>query len=100
MLAQLTLVLVTAVLTSACTIAAAWVIYDRHLKKLVWEAIDEKAEGLGLLIKQRVSEGVREGIKSSFVDLPDEAAKQASRTGRDLLEESINFWFGGPRRRD
>ncbi len=100
MLAQALVILLTSVLTSVLTLTGAWFAFDRYLKASMWEAVDSKAEELGLVLKQRVREGVREGMGDGISDLREKATRTATRGGLDIFEESLKQWFGGGRSKD
>jgi hypothetical protein len=94
------LVLVTATITSALTIAAAWYLYHRYVKQMLVSWIDKKAQELGEQLKDRVREGVHTGIKDGLSDVGDSVVKKtregAAKTGLGMIEESMNmlFWPG------
>jgi hypothetical protein len=100
MLTQAFVILLTSLLTSVVTLTTAWFVFDRYLKSRMWTEVDAKADELGLLLKQRVSEGVREGMGNGLADLREKATKTATRGGIDMLEESLNFWLRGGRPKD
>ncbi len=91
------LVLVTAAITSALTIAAAWYLYQRYVKQMLVNWIDKKAQELGEQLKERVREGVHTGIKDGLSDVGDSVVKKtregAAKTGFGMIEESMNMWF-------
>jgi hypothetical protein len=92
------LVFVTAAITSALTIAAAWYLYHRYVKQILVSWIDKKAKELGDQLKDRVREGVHTGIKDGLSDVGDSVVKKtkegAAKTGFGMIEESMNMWFG------
>jgi hypothetical protein len=100
MLMQAFVIVLTSLLTSVLTLTAAWFVFDRYLKTRMWEEVDAKADEFGLLLKQRVSEGVREGMSNGLADLREKATRTATRGGIDMLEESLNLWFRGGRPKD
>jgi len=100
MLTQVFVIVLTSLLTSALTLAGAWFVFDRYLKAQLWQEVDTKGEELGLLLKERVSEGVREGMSNGLADLREKATRTATRGGFDVLEESLNLWFRGGRPKD
>jgi hypothetical protein len=97
MLMQLFWVVLTSLLTTALTLVVAWFVFDRFLKARYWSEIDAQAQEIGQEFKAQVSEGVREGIANGLTDLRDKAARKATQTPIDLLEESLNLWLGGRR---
>lgn len=94
MLLPLFWVVLTALLTTASTLAGAWWVFDRYLKPRYWSEIDAKSEELGRLLRAQVREGVREGISTGLAELPNKAARKATQAPIDLFEESLNLWFG------
>lgn len=99
-MAQVSVIVLTALLTSVLTLVGAWAAFDRHLKVRMRAEIDEKVEELGLLIRKRTSEGVREGIADSLAEMRKKATKSATQAPLDILEESLSMWFGNRRTPD
>ncbi len=103
MATQLLLVLVTAVVTAAATIAAAWFLYQRYVKQMLIDWIDGKAQEIGQQMKDNVREGVQDGIKDGVAEVGAHVVRKtresATRGGIEMLEDSVNFWFGGLRKR-
>ena len=97
MLTQAFVIVLTSLLTTALTLVVAWFVFDRFLKARYWSEIDAQAQEIGQEFKAQVSEGVREGIANGLTDLRDKAARKATQTPLDLLEESLNLWLGGRR---
>lgn len=97
------LILLSAVITSALTLTAAWYVYEKHLKERLLRQLEEKTETLGLELKERVREGVREGIQEGFTGLPSDivgkATKSVTKTGLGVFEDSMNLWFGPSKKR-
>lgn len=100
MLMQAFVIVLTSLLTSVLTLAGAWFVFDRYLKSRMSDEVDARADELGRLLKQRVSEGVREGMGNGLADLREKATKTATRGGFDMLEESLNLWFRGGRSKE
>jgi len=100
---DIVLVLVTAIITSAVTIAAAWFLYQRYVKQILIDWIDKKAEELGEQLKGRVREGVSEGIKDGVGDVGTQVVKKtkegAAMTGFGMIEDSMNLWFGAGKKK-
>lgn len=98
------LVFVTALITSAVTIAAAWLLYQRYVKKMLIDWIDKKADELGEKVTERVREGVQQGIKGGVSDVGSEVVKKtregAKKTGFGMIEESMNVWFRSGKKPD
>ena len=98
------LILVTATITSALTIAAGWFLYQRYVKQMLIDWIDTKAKELGEQVRERVRDGVQEGIKSGVSDVGSEVVKKASegakKTGFGMIEESMNVWFRAGKKDD
>lgn len=99
-MAYASVLVITALLTSALTIFGAWFVFERYLRARMWAEVDEKIDELGLLIRERTREGVRQGIAESFEDMRKRATKSATKAPLDMLEESLNLWFGNRRRSD
>ena len=91
------LVFVTAAITSALTIAAAWFLYQRYVKQMLVSWIDRKADELGEKLKERVREGVHTGIKNGLSDVGSDVVKKtkegAAKSGLGMFEDSMNLWF-------
>lgn len=98
MATELALILVTAVITSALTLAAAWYLFHRYVKQLLVAWIDETVDELGSELQGKVRKGVRQGIRDGLSDVGDNVVRRtaegAAKTGFGMLEESVNFWFG------
>ncbi|MDH3336208.1 MAG: hypothetical protein OER22_00915 [Gammaproteobacteria bacterium] len=94
---DLVLVLLTAAITSALTIAAVWFLYQRYLKQLLVDWIDRKADELGEKLKARVREGVHSGIKDGLSEVGGTVVKKtkesAVKSGLGMLEDSMGMWF-------
>ncbi len=100
MVAYVLSIVVTAIATSALTLYGAWLAFDRVFKARLDAEIDARAEAFGEALREHVSEGVRAGVSNSIGDLRRKASLgSAARTGLDLFEDSINFWFGPPKRK-
>ncbi len=119
------LVVVTAVLTGAFTIAMAWLAYDLALKKKIEVLFSERTETLATLIKSRVTEGVSEAVEKHRDDVAAEiedrvksgvitgiedgvaglrasliakASEQASKSGPELMADAFDMWLKNPLR--
>ena len=90
---QVLTIVLTSVLTSLLTLAGAWFALDRYLKVSFWPEFDLKADEAAAHFKEQVSEGVSEGITNGLTGLPTKATETATRTGLDMLEESLGMWF-------
>lgn len=103
MASNIILVLVTAIITAALTIGVAWFLYDRYGKPRLMAWIDDKAQDLGELLKDRVREGASIGIKEGLADVGSDVVKKtregAAMSGLGLIEESMNTWFGSGRKK-
>ncbi len=102
---SVTAIVLTAVLTSAVTLGAAWLVFQRYLKARLNEAIEAKATELSAVLEARVRDGVRRGIRDGLVDLPSDVMRKTRRgiteTGVGMLGDGINTILGTPgRRRD
>lgn len=97
MITQLALIILTALVTSALTLLAAWYVYEHHFKDRLLENIREQSDELGLKLKQRVREGVREGIQEGLSGLPSDfvgkATKNVTKAGLGVFEDSMNLWL-------
>ncbi|MCP5092721.1 MAG: hypothetical protein GY949_17560 [Gammaproteobacteria bacterium] len=91
------LVFVTAAITSALTIAAAWYLYHRYVKQMLVSWIDKKAVELSEQMKERVREGVHIGIKDGLSEVGGTVVQKtkegAAKTGFGMFEDSMNMWF-------
>lgn len=100
---DIVLVLVTAVITSAVTIAATYFLYQRYVKQMLIDWIDRKAQELGEQLKGRVREGVSEGIKDGVgevgIQVVQKTREGAAKTGFGMIEDSMNLWFGAGRKK-
>ena len=100
---QLLLIVLTAIVTSAVTLAAAWWLYERHLRQRLLDAVDAKAAELGEMLESHVRAGVRQGVRESVASLPSDVIRTTGRglteTGVGMLEDGINTILGTPRRR-
>lgn len=100
MVAYVLSIAVTAIVTSALTLYGAWLAFDRVFRARLEAEIDARAEAFGQSLREHVSEGVRAGVSNSIADLRRKASLSgAARTGLDLFEDSINFWFGPSKRK-
>ena len=93
------LVLLTAVTTSGCTVLLGWLLFRHYAQARLNAAVDAKAEEIGVELRERVSEGVQDGIRTALIDLPTHAARSASQSGRDLVADTMKFWLGERRER-
>ena len=98
------LVFVTAAITSALTIAAAWFLYHRYVKQMLIDWIDRKAEVLGEQVKDRVREGVRSGIKDGVAEVGSDVVKKTKESalkppGLGMIEDGMNLFFGAGKKK-
>ena len=97
MAVEILLILVTAVVTAAITIAAAWFLYHRYVKRMLIEWIDDKAEEVGAQLERRVRAGVETGIRDGVSNLGADVVKKtgegAVRTGLGIIEDGMNAWL-------
>ena len=63
------------------------------LQPRLMAVLEERIDALQPTIRDRVSEGVREGINAGVVDVRKTIAQSAARGGLDVLEERLNQWF-------
>jgi hypothetical protein len=103
MVFDIVLVLVTALITSAATITAAWFLYQRYVKQMLIDWVDTKAEILGEQLKERVREGVRVGIKDGVSEVGSDVVKKtkegAAKSGLGMFEDSMSVWFGAGKKK-
>ena len=101
MATQIALMLATAIIGSALTIAAAWFLYHKYVKQLLVDWIDSKAVELGGQARERVSEGVQAGIRAGLSELRSElvqkATEGATKSGFGMFEGGMTDWFGSSR---
>jgi hypothetical protein len=94
---EILLVLITAAVTAVLTIAAAWFLYHRYVKRILIEWIDEKAEELGEMLENRVrtgvENGIREGVSNLGADVVRKTGEGAVRTGLGIIEDGMNVWL-------
>jgi hypothetical protein len=94
---EILLVLLTASVTAALTIAAAWILYHRYVKRMLVEWIDDKAEEVGAQLENRVRAGVetgiREGVSNLGADVVRKTGEGAVRTGLGIIEDGMNVWL-------
>lgn len=94
---EILLVLITAAVTAALTIAVAWILYHRYVKRMLIEWIDEKSDELGAQLEDRVragaESGIREGVSRLGEDVVRKTGEGAVRTGLGIIEEGMNVWL-------
>jgi hypothetical protein len=100
MIADLVLAVVTAVLASACTLAAAWWLWERRLRRRLEARFEVIREELGETIQQRVRQGILDGIAA----IPTGELLRNSRTGlaeaaAELVRGGLSSLLGSPPRR-
>ena len=95
---QIALMLATAIIGSALTIAAAWFLYHKYVKQLLVDWIDKKAVELGGQARERVREGVQIGIRDGLSELRaslvQKATEGASKSRFGSFEGGMSDWFG------
>ena len=89
MIADLVLAVVTAVLSSACTLAAAWWFWERRLRRRLEERLETVREELGATIQQRVRQGILDGIAA----IP--TAEMLRGTQKSLADAAAELVRGG-----
>ncbi len=95
MLEHLLIAIITAVLTSAATLGAAWWLFEKRYRERLEQALEEQLAGLGDLIEDRV----RRGVLRAVADLPPtavlrETTTAVTRTGASLVEDGLNVLLG------
>lgn len=97
MVFDIILVIVTAVITAALTLAAAWYLYHRFVKQLLMDWIDTRSEELGAELEDRVRDGVergiRDGVSSLGADVVKKTGEGAVRTGLGIIEDGMSVWL-------
>jgi hypothetical protein len=100
MLADLLLAVVTAVLSSACTLAAAWWLWERRLRRRLDARLEEVREELGETIRQRVRQGILDGISAiPSVEVLRGTQRSLADTAAELVRGGLSSLLGGPRPR-
>ncbi|MGH8454484.1 MAG: hypothetical protein ACRES4_00310 [Nevskiales bacterium] len=100
----LTLV-VTAVLSSLCTLGLAWWLYESRLRRRLEARMQELAD----ILEARVHKGVKEagiellpafqerveaGFKNAMASLPEKGASAVAKAGASLIGEGLSGLFG------
>ncbi len=100
---QIAVILATAIISSALTIAAAWFLYHKYVKQLLVDWIDNKAVELGGQAKERVREGVHSGIRDGLSelrsDIVQKATEGASKSSFGMFEGGMTDWFGSSKKK-
>jgi hypothetical protein len=103
MVYDITLVLVTAIVTAAMTLVAAWALYHRFVKQLLTDWIDTRSRELGEELEDRVRDGVergiRDGVSSLGADVVRKTGEGAVKTGLGIIEDGMNVWLRPGRKR-
>lgn len=72
--------------------------FHRWVLKPYIDARVEELKKAGEQVEERVTRGVREGVKQSIVDLPESTLKDSTRTflrfGTDLMENGLSSFLG------
>jgi hypothetical protein len=103
MVFDIILVLATALITAALTLAAGWYLYHRYVKQLLHNWIDTRTAELGAELEERVRQGVergiRDGVSNLGADVVRKSGEGAVRTGLGIIEDGINVWRRPGRRK-
>lgn len=101
MATNIILVLATAVITAALTLAAAWYLYHRYVRQLLTDWIDTRSQEIGADLEKRVRDGVERGIRDGVsgigADVVRKTGEGAVRTGLGIIGDGMNVWLR-PRR--
>jgi hypothetical protein len=105
MLTSLLMVVLTAVLSSLCTLGVAGWFYQARLR----ERLDRRVEALAEELERRVHDGVKAagiellpafqerveaGFKNAMASLPEKGASAVAKAGASLIGEGLNTLFG------
>jgi hypothetical protein len=107
---SLLMVALTALLTSACTIALALWIYDLQLRSKLEKRLAEVADELEARVRKGVrdagiellpafQEKVEDGFKNAMLNLPEQGASSIARAGASLIGEGLSTLFGNKKDR-
>lgn len=100
MIVDVVLALVTAVLASACTLAAAWWLWERRLRRRLEARLEEIREELGETIRQRVRQGILDGVAAiPSVEVIRGTQKSLADAAAELVRGGLSSLLGGPRSR-
>jgi hypothetical protein len=102
------LVALTALASSACTLAAAFLFYRVYLSHRLENRLAELADTLEERVRRGVKEAgiellpafqerVEDGFKNAMVSLPEQGASTIAKAGANLLGEGLTSLFGGRR---
>ena len=101
-MSQLLSIVITALVTSAVTLGAAWLVFQRYLKNRINAAVDAKAAELSTIFEARVRDGVRRGIRDGLTDLPGDVVRRTRRGITDpvgVIGDGLNSILGSSGRR-
>lgn len=103
MVFDIILVLATALITAAATLAAGWYLYHRYVKRMLSDWIDTRTAELGAELEERVRQGVergiRDGVSNLGADVVRKSGEGAVRTGLGIIEDGMNVWRRPGRRK-
>lgn len=84
------------------TILSAWLLFEHILRLRLAAALDTRAQEFARLLEDRISEGVRQGMRTGLSEVASEAVANSPRdltkAGLEMIEETISALFGGSRR--
>lgn len=105
------IVVVTAVLSSLCTLGLAWWVYETRLRRRLESRMEEMAD----ILEERVHKGVKDagiellpefqkrvedGFRDAMGSLPEKGANTIAKAGASLIGGGLNTLFGGRREED
>lgn len=104
------LIVATAVTTSFATLAMAYLVYVLFVRKRMEKRMQELAETVqervragaveaGTELLPRFREQVTEGFKRALREWSTNDFRKMTRTGRDMVEESLNTLLGGTKKK-
>lgn len=98
MISQLVFVLLTSVVTAVITIWSAWLLFRHVMRRQLAEELDNRTQKFAHLLEERISEGVRQGMKTGLSEVAAETVANSPRdltkAGLGLIEETISTVFG------
>ena len=94
-MSPLATIVITALLSSALTIAAAWFVFERYLKPALIEALSEELAETGEMIEKRVRKGVVDGIAAAAGgEVLRDTTRRVTETGARVFEEGLGALLG------
>lgn len=93
MLVQILLMLLTAVLSSALTLGAAWWLWDRRLRRRLESRFAELREELGEELGETIRIKVRQGVLDAVAAIP--SGELLRNTQRGITDTAVGIVRGG-----